>query len=233
MRERSAMDTVSIRDLRGKSIREHADSGKPLAITNWGALVAVIIPVAAAWVEHIIDYNWSRVRQSIAEGEQAISTGIPMTPIGDLAVDDPADPSEEAAAQSVRTSEVVRELQAAWNPAAAQKHEMGAPPVRTVRIGDLTAGLIEKASMGGETIALTHERKLIGIVIPVTRGLVEFLLEQNMSRVFYNIGLGEKQLATSDQMVTTSQILAEDDDDQRDAPGAGKRTSSPGDKSAR
>jgi hypothetical protein len=36
---------------------------------------------------------------------------------------------------------------------------------------------------------------------------VEFLLEQNMSRVLYNIGLGEKQISTPDLMVTLDEAL--------------------------
>ena len=66
------METVSIRNLRGKNLSEKALMGRPLAITNRGALIGVIIPVTPAWVEHVIDYNWSHVRQSIVEGEQAI-----------------------------------------------------------------------------------------------------------------------------------------------------------------
>ena len=36
---------------------------------------------------------------------------------------------------------------------------------------------------------------------------MEFLIEQNMSRVLYNIGLGEKQLLTTDKMITLDQAL--------------------------
>jgi hypothetical protein len=46
------METVSIRSLRGASLRESARNGKPLAVTNHRALIGVVIPVAAAWVEH-------------------------------------------------------------------------------------------------------------------------------------------------------------------------------------
>jgi hypothetical protein len=55
--------------------------------------------------------------------------------------------------------------------------------VRTVRVRDLSAGLIEKAGYDGQTLAVAHDRELIGIVIPVTQSLVDFPIEQNMSRV--------------------------------------------------
>ena len=78
--------------------------------------------------------------------------------------------------------------------------------VRTVRIGDLSADMIERAGAAAQTLAITHDRELVGIVIPVTPGLVEFLIEQNMSRVLYSISMGEKQLGTADQMVLLDQV---------------------------
>jgi hypothetical protein len=66
--------------------------------------------------------------------------------------------------------------------------------VRPIRIGDLSAAQIEKAGAGRETLAITHDRKLIGILIPVTQDLVQFLIEQNMTSVLDNIWSGEKKL---------------------------------------
>jgi len=40
---------------------------------------------------------------------------------------------------------------------------------------------------------------------------VEFLLEQNMSRVLYNIALGEKQISTPDKMITLDEALSPSD----------------------
>ena len=65
--------------------------------------------------------------------------------------------------------------------------------VRPIRIGDLSAAQIEKAGANGQTLAITHDRKLIGILIPVTQGLVQFLIERNISRVLTNIRQGEDQ----------------------------------------
>ena len=78
------MDTVKIRELRGTDLQERPRSGRPLALTNRGSLIAVIVPVTRAWVEHLVDYNWSHVRQSIDEGERAMAAGEPMATIDDV-----------------------------------------------------------------------------------------------------------------------------------------------------
>jgi len=229
--ELNAMETISIRNLRGRNLSEKALQGRPLAITNRGALIGVVIPVTPAWVEHVIDYNWSHVRQSIAEGEQAIADAAPMvTTQHVIPKNDQASPRTGEAlktperlaltlaaamvggtvAQTPETKEVLERLQVALNPPAPDdaQDEPARPSAMTVRIGKLSAGLIEEAAAAGQTIAVTNERKLIGIVIPVTPGLVEFLLEQNMSRVLYNIALGEKQISTPDKMVTLDEALS-------------------------
>lgn len=221
------MDAVKIRELRGKALRERSQSGKSLAITNRGALIGVVIPVTQAWVEHLIDYNWSHVRQTIAEGEEALAADAPMLTIDDVVAQ--ADTSGDAGKQEHNTPEklavplvaavvggttmlppeareTLERLQAMLSPPGSAEGS-AEPSVHTVRIGDLSAGLIEQAGAAGQVLALTHERELVGIVIPVTRGLVEFLIEQNMSRVLDNISLGEKQLATSEKMATLEQVL--------------------------
>jgi antitoxin (DNA-binding transcriptional repressor) of toxin-antitoxin stability system len=180
------METISIRNLRGTSLREKARRGKILAITNRGALIGVVVPVAPAWLEHLIDYNLSHVEQSIAEAEHAIAGGGPVVTLG----------------------EVVGQLQGMLNPVHTSAGQ-DAPAAPTVRIGDLTAKLIERAGAAGHSVAVTHDRELIAIVIPVTRNLVEFLLEQNMSRVLYNVGLAEKEIATDRPLALLGSLAAE------------------------
>ena len=222
------METVKIRELRGADLRERARNGKPLAITNRGALIGIIIPVTQAWVEHLIDQNWSHVRQSIAEGEEAIAADTSMLTIDDVVAQAAARGYDEGHRHSTperlavplvaavvggtviqppETRETLERLQALLNPPGSAEGPPPEPSVHTMRIGDLSAERIEQAGAAGETLALTHDRELVGIVIPVTQGLVEFLIEQNMSRVLYNIGLGEKQLATPEKMVTLDQVL--------------------------
>ena len=226
------METVSIRNLRGKGLRENALKGNPVAITNHRVLIGVVIPVAAAWVEHLIDYNWSHVRESIAEAEEAMAAGKPVVRIEDLiarseAADDPQAAREAyemmtlplvaalfggELAQAPESNDTVEQLRAVWNPPGskgAQGSEPGEPSVRTVRIGDLSAEVIEQAGAAAQTLAITHDRELLGIVIPVTPGLVEFLIERNMSRVLYNISLGEKQLGTPDQLIPLDHVASQ------------------------
>src|SRR3954447_2476284 len=72
------MKTVSIRDLRGASLRESSRKGEMFAIANHRVLIGICLPATSAWVEQVIDYNLSQVHQNIAEGEQAMAAGAPM-----------------------------------------------------------------------------------------------------------------------------------------------------------
>ena len=161
------METVKIRELRGTDLQERARSGKPLAITNRGTLIGVIIPVTQAWVEHLIDYNWSHVRQSIAEGERAMAAGTPMPTIDDVApggcprlrrAAGACTPEQLAVPlvaaviggtvmQPPETTETLERLQALLNP-RAQPEEPAEPSVLTMRIGELSAERIERAGDG-------------------------------------------------------------------------------------
>jgi hypothetical protein len=69
---------------------------------------------------------------------------------------------------------------------------------RRIRLGDLTGRLIEEAGASGDTLVLTNDRMLTGVLLPVTPGLVEQLIEQNLSRVYYNIDRGEQQAREAD-----------------------------------
>ena len=81
-----------------------------------------------------------------------------------------------------------------------------------VRVGDLSAHLIEEAGEARQTLALTHDRQLIGIVIPVTQRLVHFLIEQNLSSIQHNIAVGEKELSEPDAMTTLGEVTGQNAD---------------------
>jgi len=212
------METVSIRDLRGADLQEKAREGKPLAITNHRALIGVLIPASSAWIEHLVFRNWPRVRQSIEEGEQAMAgrqarrtgdsegrqpgdgtgddvPGRPLVPLDAMVVG-------ENVVQAPASAEAVSQLRAALNPRepAGRPDGTWAEPsgVVPIRIGDLSAARIEKAGVNGQTLAVTHDRRLIGILIPVTQGLVQFLIERNISAVLNSISHGEEQLREAD-----------------------------------
>jgi hypothetical protein len=222
------METVSIRGLRGSDLAKRARSGELVGIENHRVLIGVVVPVTSQWLEHLIDYNWSNVMQSIAEGEQALTDGKPMVTLDSVIADadgrsEPPGASEAApkglaGIAAVATAavggtvvnvpggkETVEQLRAAAGspgPATGQKEGSAESAVRTVRIGDLSGHLIEEAGAAGQTLAITHDRELIGIVVPVTAGLVQYLIEMNMSRVLYNIGRGERKIADGEPLVT-------------------------------
>jgi hypothetical protein len=233
------MKTISVRDLRGKSLAADARQGVLVGITNYRVLIGVLVPVTAAWVEHLIDYNWSRVRQSIDESEQEAATDTPAVTLDAMLIDIPDDPGglelaktgdshlrlAAAAASAIGALtghaglsgvaeqlciKVVQPLQMAMAaPGYAGSAGPGdAPSVHTVRVGDVSAALIEEAGRNGQTLALTHDRVLLGIVIPVTPGLVQFLIEQNMSRVLYNIAVGEKENTAGEPFTTLDQVTS-------------------------
>jgi TIR domain len=181
LREQAAMQTVSIRNLRGNDLRGNALKGMPLAITNGSTMMAVFVPVTASWVEHLIDYNWSHVYQDIVEGERALPTALPA-----LTLDEALNPSAPDARQESRSAD---------------------PAVITVRVGELSGSMIEKTGAKGQFLAVTHDRELIGVIVPITRSLINFLIELNMSRILYNISLGERHIGALDKMTMLDETL--------------------------
>jgi antitoxin (DNA-binding transcriptional repressor) of toxin-antitoxin stability system len=211
------LETLSIRNLRGADLLDRARRGQTLAITNRGALIGVAIPVAAAWLEHLIDYNWSRVQQSVAEGEQAMASRKPMRGLDELTGEGKpaglrlhASVVGGAVAQTPESAEILRQIHEGFHPpGAATGHttDPARPLVRTVRIGDLSGHLIEQAGAAGQTLAVTHDGELVVILVPVTKGLVQFLIEQNMSRVLENIERGENRLGAPGRMTTLDEAF--------------------------
>jgi antitoxin (DNA-binding transcriptional repressor) of toxin-antitoxin stability system len=213
----NAVETISIRDIRGADLLERARRGQTVAITNRGALIGVAIPVAAAWLDHLIDYNLSRVQQGIAEGEQAMTARAPMTTLDDVtreagttAVRLHAAVVSGAVTQTPESEELLRRIHEGFHPPGAATQDQSGPAepsVRTVRIGDLGGRVIDEAGDAGQTLAVTHDRELVTIVVPVTKGLVEFLIEQNMSRVLGNIKLSENRVAAPGAMTSLDRAL--------------------------
>jgi antitoxin (DNA-binding transcriptional repressor) of toxin-antitoxin stability system len=228
------MEKISIRDLRGKALLDRARKGEPLAITNYRVIIGVIIPAAEAWAQHLICQNWPAVQQSITKAEEVLAAGGPLVTIQDEIPepDDgdggdqqfpgtpgkPALPLEaaivdSAVAQTPQSREAIRKLHMAWNlPApAGPGSDLDSPAavqdIRTVRIGDLSAAVIREAGVNKEALAVTHDRELIGILVPVTQDLVQFLIEQNMSRVLSNIDHSEEQLQAGTNMTTLDEEI--------------------------
>lgn len=194
------MESVSIRGLTGAVLRDSAKQGKLLAITNHRALVGVAIPVTPAWAGHLIDYNWSRVQHNILEGERAIPAakrGRPADETTEAALPVRAQLVGEDVVQSPETQELLQKIHEGFHPPGSgrtEPREPAEPSVCTVRIGDLSGHRIEQAGEAGQSLAVTDDRELVAIIIPVTKGLVQFLLDQTMARVLDSIYHGEQQL---------------------------------------
>jgi len=255
------MRTISIRDVRGSDLEEYARAGELVGVTNHRVLIGVVVPVTQSWVEHMIDHNWSRVRQNVAEGEQGMAYESPMVTLDDV-LDSAAKDEAEAAkleAEEAHHRRAVQQLRGdvasvlgPMKPAARQiaseatkataalteftaigplapageafndavkrlaaalgLAEPGAVEItstRTVRVGDLSARVIEEAGHVGQMLALTHDRVLVGIVIPVTPRLVEFLVDQNWTRVMQSVQRGEAEIEKGQPFVMLDDVLSQ------------------------
>lgn len=211
------MEKISIRSLRGSTLRAHAQKGEWLAITNHRVLIAVLIPAAEGWVQHLIRQSWPQVRQNIDEAENAMAAGQPITAIDDMmpAAVRPGTPLEAAivggaVAQAPMSEVTIGKLSAALNPPAPGTDEDDGTaryPVRTVRIGELSARLIGDAGANRQVIAVTHDHELLGILVPVTQDLVQSLIEDNISRVLDGIEKSEAQPGPAARMVTLDEVI--------------------------
>lgn len=203
---------INIRELRGADIERYATAGELIGIKKNRALIGVVVPVTSHWVEHVIEHSWSRVVQSIGEGERAMAEGTPMVTLDALlAQPSGEDSGEEPPAGKVSGPDVAaRALRRfAASVGVVESEDSDLPPVRGVRVGDLSARAIQQAGDEAEILALTHDGALLGIVVPVTQRLVNFLVGKNISRVIYNVHLGEKETTGGEPLSPIEEVLAE------------------------
>lgn len=217
------MKTVKIRDVRGPLLEELARERRLVGITSNRVLVAVLLPVTGAWVESLIEANLSRLEQNVKLGERELATGSAESLDDLVASSAPEDallaPAAHAEARvsshvspgrtsvagvatrglaSIRTA--MRLGSGSANPSQMESPQPP-PPMQAVRIGDLSGALIEEAGSTGQTLAVTNGGVLVGVLVPVTQQLVEHLVDQNMSRILWNIAEGELE-ATSGASLT-------------------------------
>lgn len=200
---------INIRELRGADIERYATAGELIGIKKNRALIGVVVPVTSHWVEHVIEHNWSRVVQSIGEGERAMAEGNPMVTL-DALLAHPSGGEEPPAGEASAPDVAARALRRfVASVGVVESEDSDLPPVRGVRVGDLSARAIERAGDEAEILALTHDGALLGIVVPVTQRLVNFLVGKNISRVIYNVHLGEKETASGEPLSPIEEVLAE------------------------
>ncbi|MFI5496286.1 hypothetical protein [Actinoplanes sp. NPDC051859] len=198
------MRMVSIRNLRGEDLRRCAHAGELVGIMRTRRLVGVLIPITPHWVAHVIENNWSRVLQSVTEGERALADGAPLRTLDAALTEAPVPASRGLPDQALPMLLASTGLM--------EKPEDELPPARSLRVGDLSAAAIEKAGEAGEILAVTHAGEMLGVVVPVTQRLVGYLINKNMSRVLYNIGHGEKEAHAGEPMRTLERAIAEHSD---------------------
>ncbi|MFB9704376.1 hypothetical protein [Rhodococcus aetherivorans] len=235
------METIKIRDVRGDLIEELAQAGKLVGITNNRVLVGVLCPVTQRWIEHVVEMNYSRLQQNLPAGEREVASKQPLTTLDELleSQEEAEMPLQSDSNQAgvmgaflpdigkmvtattsgaIHVAGALHALLTACGP-GSDKAEPQTTSImeetKTVRIGDLSGAVIEKAGRDGQMILVTNDRVLVGIIVPVTKQLVAHVVEQNLSRVMYNITQGEREVKEG-HTSTLEDVLREADQDSQD-----------------
>lgn len=190
------MRKMAIRELTAPKIRQAAEDEEVIGITNNRVLAGVLIPVRGDWVEQLIEQNLSRIVHNVRRGEQEVEAVL-------QAHAQSASCSSPGPAASFTTlEEVAREPDGDGRPSSATKSR-----ARHVNLRDMSGEVLQDAAEQNEPIILTTDRVVAGVIFPVTQRWVTELVEQNLSRVVYNIGIGEKELSTDEAMTTLDEVL--------------------------
>jgi len=80
---------VAIRDLKGPVLREAAENGELLGVLNDGRLCAVLVPVTPEWIDQLVDYNISRLIQSVEVGQKSVADDSPRHSFDAVPVSEP------------------------------------------------------------------------------------------------------------------------------------------------
>ena len=67
--------------------------------------------------------------------------------------------------------------------------------------------MIAEAARNKEALWITNSRALCGILIPVTPHLIQRLVNDNLSRILFNVERGEKDLANSQPILTLDEMM--------------------------
>jgi hypothetical protein len=171
------MRTVAIRELDAPAITEAASHDQVLGITNGRVLAGVLVPISRDWVHQLIEGHFSRIVHNIRRGEREIRT----------VVQDSDNRTTAATAGFTTLTDVIGEQPLPGNLSLEQ--------ARHVSLRDISGKVLEEAAQRDEAIVLTTDRVVAGVIFPVSQRLVIELVEKNLSRILYNIQIGEKELA--------------------------------------
>jgi hypothetical protein len=192
---------MPIRDLSAPAIQEAADSGQIIGITNDRTLAAVLYPISRVLTEQLISENLARLIHTIERGER------------ELAADRSGGGDDDDAGETGLIT--LDELPSTPPdvPSAVLRR------ARQVSLRDLSGRVLSEAARANQAIALTTNRVLAGVVVPVPEQWVTQLVTQNLSRLLRDIDLGERELTTRDGDLPTLDDVLANTSAARDSPG--------------
>jgi hypothetical protein len=165
--------------IREISTKVISNATEPFAITMDNVVCGVMIPVSPRWVQEVVHQNLSRIANSIQFGEKEIANGEPFVTLDDALADDAS--ADVAAA-----------------PGAS---------LRRVSIREISGRLITEAAEHGESLAITSDNVLHGVLIPISDRWLQQVVDANLSRVVRSIRLGEREIVSGERFVTLDESL--------------------------
>lgn len=186
------MRTMAIRELTGPALKRAAEHNEVIGITNDRILAGILFPIGRDWVEQLVEQNLSRIVHNVRRGEQEVEAV--------LVANDQKDPTVAAGTPRFTTLDDISQ-----EPATGAGGSPG--KTRRVHLRDMSGKVLQHAAEQNEAIVLTMDRVVAGVIFPVTQEWVAELVEQNLSRVLYNISVGEKELAADQARVTLDDLM--------------------------
>ncbi len=189
------MRTMAIRELTAPALRQAAEDNEVIGITNDRVLAGVLFPIGRDWVEQLVEQNLSRIVRNVQRGEQEVEAVLAASDQADTPIESPA-----SATPRFTTLEDVAQQMPTPPPGALGQ-------IRRVHLRDMSGKLLRDAAEQGEAIVLTTDKVAAGVIFPVTQRWVTELVEQNLSRVLYNVSIGEKELEADPHRVTLDDLI--------------------------
>jgi len=189
------MKTIAIRELTAPALRSAAEDNEVIGITNDRVLAGILFPVGRDWVEQLIEQNLSRIVRNVQRGEHEVATA----PTARDEAEPPTGSSIVGGSRFIALEDLAPHPPTP-SPAAGSSS-------RRVALRDMSGKLLREAAERNEVIMLTTDNAVAGVIFPVSQRWVTELVEQSLSRVLYNVGIGEKELAAHSERVTLDDLV--------------------------
>jgi hypothetical protein len=82
------------------------------------------------------------------------------------------------------------------------------PPLRRVGIRDISAKVIAAAAARNESLAITSDHVLRGVLVPISPQWLQGVVDHNLGRLVHSIQAGERELAHGLPYTTLDQVIA-------------------------